>query len=281
MGGLGNQLFQIFATIAYALEHRQPFAFPYSETLKTGVERPTYWHSLFNNLLPYTATLDVQTAFLRWQEPGFHYTKIPDPMTQNVVLHGYYQSPKYFEAYQSDIYQMIDIASKQQAIREEFATYLDAPYVISMHFRLGDYKHKQKYHPVLAKDYYQRALNHILSRIRSGENRLTRVRVLFFCEAEDNAYVQSVVDFLQENLGDNVQFVKVDDAIEDWKQIMLMSCCDSQIIANSTFSWWGAYFCTNPDRMVCYPSPWFGPAMTNTNVGDLFPNTWTPIRQIA
>jgi hypothetical protein len=283
MGGLGNQLFQIFATIAYAIEQNQPFRFPYSETLKTGVERPTYWHSLFNNLLPYTATgaLDLQAGFLRWQEPAFHYTKIPDPMTQNVVLYGYYQSPKYFETYQSDIYQMIDIASKQQSIRAEFARYLDAPYVISMHFRLGDYKHKQQYHPVLAKEYYQRALNHILSRIRSGENPVTPVRVLFFCEAEDNAYVQSVVDDLLANSVSNVEFVKVDDTIEDWKQMLLMSCCDSQIIANSSFSWWGAYFCTNPDRIVCYPSTWFGPAMTNTNVEDLFPDTWTQIRQIA
>ena len=273
MGGLGNQLFQIFATMAYAIEHHQPFVFPYSETLKTGIERPTYWHSLFNHLLPYTATNTIDlVTFLQWREPGFHYTKILDPITQNVVLHGYYQSPKYFEAYQSQIYQRMDLASKQQAIRAEFATYLDAPYVISMHFRLGDYKHKQQYHPVLAKEYYQRALNHIVSHIRPSP-----VRVLFFCEAEDNAYVQSVVDFLQANLGDNVQFMKVDDTIEDWKQMMLMSCCDSQIIANSTFSWWGAYFCDNPDKIVCYPSPWFGPAMTNTNVGDLFPNTWIRI----
>ena len=52
--------------------------------------------------------------------------------------------------------------------------------------------------------------------------------------------------------------MKVDDNIPDWKQMLIMANCDANIIANSTFSWWGAYFNKNPKKIVCYPNVWFG-----------------------
>ena len=70
--------------------------------------------------------------------------------------------------------------------------------------------------------------------------------------------------------------MKVDDSIEDYNQLMIMSMCNHNIIANSTFSWWGAYFNNNPDKMVCYPSIWFGPSLPH-KTDDLFPPSWTKI----
>ena len=55
-----------------------------------------------------------------------------------------------------------------------------------------------------------------------------------------------------------------------------MSLCEHNIIANSTFSWWGAYFNTNVNKIVCYPSLWFG-KNCNNNVKDLFPEKWIKI----
>jgi len=54
MGGLGNQLFQIFTTMAYGIKHKRKILFPYSDKLETGTIRPTYWESFLMSLKPFT-----------------------------------------------------------------------------------------------------------------------------------------------------------------------------------------------------------------------------------
>jgi len=281
-GGLGNQLFQIFATIAYALEHTHEFIFPYSDKLHTGLVRPTYWSNLLRSLIVYTAAnpqfmhLNSQINQLPvYREPHFNYAKIP-PVDANIgfALDGYYQSFKYFEKYETRIYQVINLESQQTQIKQDFSDYLGNAFTINMHFRLGDYKYKQEYHPVMPKEYYEKALNAIFSNIIPT----TTIRVLYFCEAEDNEYVNQVIQYLKSTISEySVEFVKADDNIEDWKQLLLMSCCNSHIIANSSYSWWGAYLCPEKNKQVCYPSKWFGPAMGNVVMDDMYPSNWTKI----
>jgi hypothetical protein len=55
--------------------------------------------------------------------------------------------------------------------------------------------------------------------------------------------------------------------------MLIMSCCKDNIIANSTFSWWGAYLNNHKDKIVCYPSQWYGPKK-NVSTKDLFPEEW-------
>jgi hypothetical protein len=68
--------------------------------------------------------------------------------------------------------------------------------------------------------------------------------------------------------------VLCDYSIPDYEQLLLMSLTSHNIIANSTFSWWGAYFNNNINKIVCYPSLWNG---SNNNVKDLFPDSWNKI----
>jgi hypothetical protein len=143
-----------------------------------------------------------------------------------------------------------------------------------MHFRLGDYKEKQDYHPILPYEYYENALFNIFCFRRNWP--LKPYRILYFCEKEDNDIVNTHIEKLKEKYG-FVYFVKVDDEIADWKQLLLMSCCDNNIIANSSFSWWAGYFNQNADKFVCYPHLWFGPK-ANNNLEDMFPIEWNHIK---
>ena len=65
-------------------------------------------------------------------------------------------------------------------------------------------------------------------------------------------------------------------SLEDWEQLLLMSLCQYNIIANSTFSWWAAYLNDNPDKIVCYPEEWFK-TTTGHDTSDLFPEDWAKV----
>lgn len=277
MGGLGNQLFQIVTTIATALENGVAFRFPYSEQLTTGKVRPTYWDTIFKSIRPFAININLATI-PRIVEPEFHYTPIP-PINQSLHLYGYFQSPRYFEAQFEKICRLLRIADQRAAVRTEFAELLTAPSLaetVSLHFRLGDYKALAHYHPIMPPTYYKAAL----AKLPADKP----YRVLYFCEAEDNADVAATIEDISKTFP-YMTFVKVPDEVCDWKQMFLMSLCDHHVIANSSFSWWGAYFGwalakADGHKQVFYPSRWFGPAAGNKIMKDLFPAGWTRIRVI-
>lgn len=279
MGGLGNQLFQIFATIAYGLDTNHRVVFPYTDFVIYG--RRTYWRNFLNHLAIMTTAnpdnglqiCDLDTFSVTNEQEELHYHPLPKPSlsTTDVSLYGYFQSPKYFEHHKDTIFEMIHLEDQRTEIRNAYH-YFDnlAGPIISMHFRLGDYKNSQ-YHNVLDAEYYRSALERMWL-LRNAPNHM---RILYFCEQEDNADVQQKINHFTMNFP-NYEFVKVDDRIEDWRQMLLMSLCDSHIIANSTFSWWGAYMNPSVTKNVIYPKQWFGPALARINMetSDLFPVDW-------
>ena len=99
-------------------------------------------------------------------------------------------------------------------------------------------------------------------------------KVIVFCEEQDKDNVNQLIDNLSSKHNHN--FVIIDHSIPDWKQLLIMSMCNINVIANSTFSWWGAYFNENDDKKVIYPSVWFGNELKN-NTDDLFLPDWIKI----
>jgi hypothetical protein len=270
MGGLGNQLFQLFATLAYSMRHNCSPVFTYSEQLTIGKVRNTYWSNFLCHIKQLTTVQELQ--FPIYQEPGFEYTPIPARNRQDIMLHGYFQSAKYFANEQAEIFDVIKLPEQKDAIICEYPDYITDNYeTISMHFRLDDYKDIQDRHPIMPYEYYRNAVVHMIGSIHS--ERL--IKILCFYQEGDSAEVGQMIDQLSAEF-EFIVFQHIDHSIEDWKQLLLMSCCQHNIIANSTFSWWGAYFNERSDKIVCYPSTWFGPRLHH-NIKDLFPNTWTKI----
>jgi hypothetical protein len=222
-------------------------------------------------------TNESLAAIPMYREPEFNYRPLPKLNNQSINLHGYFQSYKYFEKEYATIYSMMRLSVQQSMVKSEHLLYFtqneNAVHTISMHFRLGDYKQLPDHHPVMPYQYYDAALQYILSKRQNGGP----IRVLYFCEAEDGAIVYKIIRKLELSNQSHIEFVKVDDSIVDWKQMLLMSNCDDNIIANSSFSWWGAYLNANPDKIVCYPSVWFGKKLEHHDTSELCPQSWSKI----
>jgi hypothetical protein len=275
MGGLGNQIFQIFATISYAIKSRNSFKFTNEKQLRSGniTIRNTYWESFFSRLKHFTTNTFPQMHLLRERDFTFNELPLSEMINNNVLIYGYFQSYKYFEENYAIITRMIGLVKMKDVLCKKLNyTNIFLNNTISMHFRIGDYKPIQNIHPVMKKEYYYRSINHILSGYKELDSKFT---ILYFCEDIDISDVDIIISYLS-NKFPELEFVRGENNLEDWEQMLLMSCCHHNIIANSSFSWWSAYFNSWEDKIVCYPSVWFGEDLRH-DTRDLCPPNWTKI----
>ena len=290
-GGLGNQLFQIFATIAFSLKTSNSFFFinkhqltTQNEALNGATVRYSYWDTFLSGLKPFVKDeLKLPKLDLCFKEQGFNY----DPSILLNLLNnhqkvkmivGYFQSYKYFDMYKKAIFKLIKIELKQLAMSTIYNKDINFDTTISIHFRLGDYKKLQDFHPILTNEYYIDAINIVLNQRSTTNNKPVNnviKTVLYFCEDDDFDEVLKKIYNLEQVFPELI-FVRADNALNDWEQMILMSLCSSNIIANSTFSWWAAYFNANPTKTVCYPATWFGPKAGH-DTSDMFPEDWLKI----
>ncbi len=265
MGGLGNQLFQIFTAMAYSIRYKKKlFISKYKHDYK---KRPPYWDNLLNTLTP--ILLDKTISLPQYNEKAFHYEEIPNITNMSFKLYGYFQSYKYFEDYSETICDLLKIKEWQNKVK--INNKIDYKNTISLHFRIGDYKPLPEHHPMMPVGYYIKALETIIE-----ETRRDNWNILYFYQESDEEDVNNNIREIKQ-VSKNINFVPVDHKLLDYEQMLLMSLCEHNIIANSSFSWWGAYFNINKDKIVCRPNIWFGQAMNITNINDMSPPSWREI----
>jgi hypothetical protein len=308
-GGLGNQLFQLFTLLAY--NHRTGEKVCLFQDLLSCKRQNSkgnlsvYWNTpvfeIFNSLFKDNCMLNViNFKNIKWVES--HYVSLEDHLSnqlkkENIFFQGCFQSYLYFDNERDYLFRKMNLLDIQKGISEKYN--YNYSNVVSLHFRVGDYLNLQQYHPLLPINYYLQALE----KLKKDTDKTDWI-ILYFYEKNDQEYVNKNIRILMEE-NKQMMFLPIDHNIEDWEQIIVMSLCKHNIIANSTFSWWGAYFGYNQvierdeekskgkieksDRTieksegtiekseVYYPSLWHGPALNYIDNKMLFPKEWTMI----
>lgn len=293
VGGLGNQLFIIFNALAQSIRTCRPVVFLKMNYLSgEGIyARFSYWNTFLCALEPYLVKefpTDMQQYIMR--ESGFHYTPIYLPEYESKaeskskannnmhIFDGYFQSYKYFDQEYPKIINMIGLEEKQEQYTKKWfmKNGLIPENTVSMHFRLGDYKAKPEFHPIMPYEYYEKSLEYISENTKITHSNLTHI--LYFCELEDLEIVNTHVSKLKQKFPHYIfnSIISNYPKLQDYDELIVMSICAHNIIANSSFSWWGAYFNRNPGKLVCYPSVWFGPHYP-VYTGDICPPSWKKI----
>jgi hypothetical protein len=265
-GRLANQMFQFAATIGIARKANQGFAFPKENTevpsvedFKDGVRReiyfdlPKYFPNVERTLKPLE---EIQTYHVA-QEPYFHFCRDMFTVPDQTNLMGYFQSEKYFE-HCSDLilgYFQFDKEIKKQA-ENNFPKFPVKLEYVSIHLRRGDYAGLQQFHPVMEADYYFDAMTQFMDD-----------DYYFLIFSDDISYAKELFGEQE-----NIVYIEGNDPAVD---MCMMTMCDHNVIANSSFSWWGAWLNDNVNKKVIAPKRWFGPAYKGVHdTKDLYPQSW-------
>lgn len=199
-----------------------------------------------------------------FKEKYFHFDpemlKVPD----NTYIEGYWQSPKYFKDVERIIRKEFEFKPRIDRNNLAILKKIKLTPSISIHFRRGDYIRDRKthqFHGVCGPDYYLRAVKLLIGRIS---------RPHFFLFSDDPGWVKK-------NFKLKYPAVYVSQARpeRDYEVMRLMSNCQHNVIANSAFSWWGAWLNRNPDKIVITPKRWFRDRTINDR--DLIPADWIRI----
>lgn len=276
VGGLGTQLFMIFATVSYAIDYGITYKIK-SHIDKTLSDTPTYWDTFldcFKKDVDDSISVQCKEVYC---EPSFEYNSIPERLShKDSIIKGYFQSYRYFEHNYDKIVEMMGLRKKQQDVREEYSNILSGK-TIAIHFRFGDYVKLQEYHCVKPPSYFIDAIKSLSDDLNNRGENIENYKILYFFQQGSDKYMCEFLKIFKCVIKSKLNFVRVPDSIPDWKQMLLISCCDHIIITNSTFSWFGAYLSESPNKIVYRPKEWFGPANSKKNTKDLCPAEWKVI----
>jgi len=248
-GGLGNQLFQIATTISLATKNDDEavFSIHNHHLPNQGRRCHNYLETIFRNL---TFSSDIEVVNV-YREPSFEYREIEYKPQLGLV--GFFQSEKYFQECRDDLRQIFSPDSYSLDLIEENYGSLLEENTVFLHVRRGDYLKYRTHHPPCSLDYYNKAAS-------------------FFPQDAVFLVLSDDIEWCKSELVDD-RFVFVENN-EDHIDFYLMTLCKNAIIANSSFSWWGAWL--GDKETIIAPSQWFGKS-TSHDTSDLIPEEWSII----
>ena len=252
LGQLGNQMFQYAATKGIATHLGYDFMIPdHDEIFDDGIGNKLRIE------LDGPFTIDCKRGMMSTRdvrEPGFEFSqKLFDRCPDNVNLFGFFQTEKYFKHIEDEIRDDFRFNSTIQGDCEPIVDELWEKGPIALHIRRGDFLINSGNHHNLTLDYYEKAL----SKFDADRD------VVIFTDDPDWAKSQELFS--------SDRFI-ISEGNSSYHDLYLMTQCSDFIIANSSFSWWGAWL--GKGEKVIAPSIWFGPNNAHLNTKDLYPQHW-------
>lgn len=247
-GGLGNYLFQIAATVSLANENNDTPIFSDTDLYYLHRNFSTYKNNIFSKIKFISGPFPRANVY---HEPCFQYREIP--YSENLLLIGHFQSEKYFKhVNMNDLLEPTD--EIKNYVKTKYTSILNQT-TCSIHVRRGDYLKYPNHHPACDISYY----NNAISKMPNGTK--------FLVFSDD-------IQWCKDKFIGDFEFIEGEQDVID---LYLMSLCNHNIIANSTFSWWGAWLNQNKNKLVIAPKIWFGPGKGDVNTNDILPENWVKI----
>lgn len=273
MGGHSNQMFEYAAARKLALKHNTELYldlewFKHMEGVKSPRDYELGGYNLAGKI--YTGSLlqrlKKKLAHVQYYEDSQVYDPSVGALGPNIYLHGYFQSEKYFKDIRSTLLQDFSYKAPPNRANSELLRKINEdPVATSLHIRRGDYAKDAETnarHGVAGLEYYREALKHLKKQVKDPT---------LYIISNDPAWCR-------ENLKLDAKMIFVDnndDTAGGAEDMRLMRACKHNIMANSSFSWWGAWLNENPDKIVIAPKKWFNDASINTS--DLLPDEWVSL----
>ncbi len=279
LGGMGNQMFQYALGRNLSIKHNtellldnsylgdnnfnhtsRPFAldkFHLKASITTKKFKFLKKRSLLNRL---GSIFEGQDRLKLVKEPFFYFDEKIEGAPDNSYLEGYWQSFKYFQGVEDQIRNDFRFTNLQTE-KNEIVKKINSSDSVAVHIRRGDYISNpvtSAYHGVCSMDYYNKAIGMIKKKFPNA---------VFFIFSDEPSWVK-------ENFQLDSEFYIVNNVSDSssYFDLFLMSSCNHAIIANSSFSWWGAWLNPYPEKMVIAPAKWFND--NSINASDLIPSKW-------
>jgi len=256
-GRLGNQLFQFSAAFGLANAKKVQLKLPIENTYVMNPHDGYLCdlNKLFD-LEPFFSVTSADVASIPvYNEPAFHYTPL-DHLSDNISLNGYFQSEKYFENCVAGLRD--DVLRFKESVKTDCAPAIEQLKAQgSLHVRRGDYVSQPQNHPGLSMKYYEQGI----AQVPEGG------RIIVF--SDDIEWCKKMLP----SIGQGRELIFAEEGTP-YTDFYIMSTCPTNIIANSTFSWWAAWLNTHPEKKVIAPKEWFGPNLAKNDTKDLLPADW-------
>ncbi|AMK78698.1 MULTISPECIES: alpha-1,2-fucosyltransferase [Methylomonas] len=285
IGGLGNQLFQYAFIYAQSRNRNTSFKLDISnfetyhlrkyaldqykikniiasddEVTLLKYKNETKLDKLIRKILKKPKSM----ASSYYKEPGVQFDCNVFFIKGDIYFDGYWQSARYFENYRNELLKQFTLKLLTLDATKKYLEKISSTESVSLHIRRGDYVTNPRtnaIHGTCSISYYQNAVSHIKKNIKQP---------YIFIFSDDLMWAKDNL-----SINEQLTFIELNNKFSDCDEIFLMSHCKHNIIANSSFSWWGAWLNTNPNKIVIAPQHWFNDSSLKTD--DLIPASWVQL----